>query len=103
MLQEWASPADQVLAMRRIRGDKHATIAAMHRAVDAVSPVASPSHVLLCYSWSILLRSSGILCFQKGESVALTVMLLSLHCSEHPGCWLCVFELLTARTNLQMH
>jgi len=48
MLQEWASPADQVLAMRRIRGDKHATIAAMHRAVDAVSPVASPSHVLLC-------------------------------------------------------
>ncbi|KAL0018315.1 hypothetical protein WJX77_008577 [Trebouxia sp. C0004] len=33
--QEWASPADQVLAMRRIRGDKHATIAAMHRAVDA--------------------------------------------------------------------
>lgn len=59
MLQEWASPADQVLAMRRIRGDKHATIAAMHRAVDAVSPVASPSHVLLCYSWSSL-RCSGI-------------------------------------------
>jgi len=49
MLQEWASPADQVLAMRRIRGDKHATIAAMHRAVDAVSPAAYPSHVLLRY------------------------------------------------------
>ncbi|KAL3141704.1 hypothetical protein ABBQ32_004389 [Trebouxia sp. C0010 RCD-2024] len=30
---EWASPADQVLAMRRIKGDRHATIAAMHKAV----------------------------------------------------------------------
>ena len=47
MLQEWASPADQVLAMRRIRGDKHATIAAMHRAVDAVSHLHHPTMFVL--------------------------------------------------------
>jgi len=55
--------------MRRIRGDKHATIAAMHRAVDAVSPVASPSHVLLCQSWSTPLRCSGILPFKKEKAL----------------------------------
>jgi len=37
LLQERASPADQVLAMRRIRGDKRGTIAAMHSAVNSVS------------------------------------------------------------------
>ena len=39
--QEWVSPADQVLAMRRIRGDRHATIAAMHKAVDSVGMLAA--------------------------------------------------------------
>ena len=37
LVQEWASAADQVLALRRIKGDRHATIAAMHKAVDSVS------------------------------------------------------------------
>ena len=35
-VQEWASPADQVLALHRMKGDRHATIAAMHKAVDSV-------------------------------------------------------------------
>ena len=49
LLQEWASPADQVLALKRIRGDKHATIAAMHRAVDSVS-IQSGSWACCCKS-----------------------------------------------------
>lgn len=46
-VQAWASPADQVLAMRRIRGDKHATIAAMHRQADAVSSLKGPPLAVL--------------------------------------------------------
>ena len=52
-MQLWSSPADQVLAMRRCKSEKHSTIAAVHRSADSVRhkllSILKPAETLLVH------------------------------------------------------
>lgn len=85
-VQEWASPADQVLAMRRAKGDRHATIAAMHKAVDSVSW----DKLLACLGAATCFAVNGSMCIAHGQHCSYGVVCLACSAAVLSVCVTCL-------------